>query len=348
MSEDKFEKKGSASSDGMTIEDSAEAAAREEVAEEAVALEKAAAETAQPERKKKETKKKKKPIGRVLLAIVAVIVIIPVIVIAVGTGPTLFTYLQGYAQRDDGSYHFAKGYDYQIKKGAFTVPHYFRGQPVAIVDMCAFENNKNLRYLSFDDGIVTISSRAFAACENLESVTFPRSVKGIYNEVFRDCTSLTEIVLPEYLESLGEHAFSGCDNLKTVTLPRGSIMYLSNAAFYACPSLETFICPEGGYYTFDAEHGFLMHEDYIIRYTPGNKQSEVNIPNNTHIQSYAFAGADHLTAVYIPKNVNVSRDAFADCQGITIYFEGEESSSFLKEGWNPEGLNVVYNYTMEQ
>lgn len=344
MSDEMFEKKRSASApEGMTIEDSAEAAAREEVTVEEVAFEKVSAEEATP---KPEKKKKKASAGRVLLAVIAIIVLIPVIVIAVGTGPTVFTYLQGYAQRSDGSYHFAKGYDYFLKNGAYTIPAYFRGQPVKIIDGSAFENNKNLRYLSFDDGIVTISDRAFAACENLESVTFPRSVKGIYNEAFRDCTSLTEIVLPEDLEYLGENAFSGCVNLKTVTLPKGSIMHLSNTAFYACPSLETFICPEGDYYTFDAEHGFLMHEDYIIRYTPGNKQREVNIPNNTHIQSYAFAGADHLTAVYIPKDVIVYRDAFADCQGITIYFEGEESSSYLRDGWNPEGLNVVYNYTV--
>ncbi|MBR2611866.1 MAG: leucine-rich repeat domain-containing protein [Clostridia bacterium] len=346
MSEDKFEKKGSASSDGMTIEDSAEAAAREEVAEEAVALEKVAAEAAQPERKKKETKKKKKPIGRVLLAIVAVIVILPVIVIAVGTGPSLFLYLQGYAERDDGSYHFAKGYDYQIKKGAFTIPATFKGKPITIIDGRAFENNKKLKYLTIEEGIRQISDSAFSGCVNLETIAFPSSLKYISNQAFWGCTSLVEVVLPENLESLHSHAFSGCDNLKTVTLPKGSIIL--DTAFYACPSLETFICPEGGYYTFDAEHGFLMHEDYIIRYTPGNKQSEVSIPNRTRINSYAFAGADHLTAVYIPENVMVSTNAFVACSGITIYYEGDVTSSYLKEGWNPENLNVIYNYTMEE
>ncbi len=340
-----FEKKRSASApEGMTIEDSAEATAREEVIEEEVALEKASAEEATPKREKKKASK-----GRVLLAVIAIIVLIPVIVIAVGTGPTLFTYLQGYAQRDDGSYHFAKGYDYFLKNGAYTVPAYFRGQPVTIVDGRAFENNKNLRYLSFDDGIVTISSRAFAACENLESVTFPRSVKGIYHEAFRDCTSLTEIVLPEYLETLGQHAFSGCVNLKTVTLSNRSIsLSYSNQIFHNCPSIETFICPEGSDHTFDAELGLLFRENRIVRYATGNKQSEVHLPNYSEILPYAFSDANNLTAVYIPKNVNVDRDAFADCQGITIYFEGEESSSYLRDGWNPEGLTVVYNYTMEQ
>ena len=343
-----FEKKRSASApEGMTIEDSAEAAAREEITQESVALEKASAEEATP---KPEKKKKKASAGRVLLAVIAIIVLIPVIVIAVGTGPTVFTYLQGYAQRSDGSYHFAKGYDYFLKNGAYTIPAYFRGQPVKIIDGSAFENNKNLRYLSFDDGIVTISSRAFAGCENLESVTFPRSVKGIYNEAFRDCTSLTEIVLPEDLEYLGENAFFGCVNLKTVTLSSkgGLFISYSNQIFHGCPSIETFICPEGSDHTFDAELGLLFNENRIIRYATGNKQSEVHLPNYSEILPYAFSDANNLTAVYIPKYVNVDRDAFADCQGITIYFEGEESSSYLRDGWNPEGLNVVYNYTMEE
>ena len=83
------------------------------------------------------------------------------------------------------------------------------------------------------DGIETISDKAFAFCNELTEIHFPSSLKYIGDEAF-DCEKLTRIDLPEGLEHIGSFAFEGCDSVETIVLP-STLTTIDYAGFWFGP-----------------------------------------------------------------------------------------------------------------
>ena len=112
----------------------------------------------------------------------------------------------------------------------------------------AFRYCKNLKKVTFSEGLITIGSAAFEHCAELESVEFPSSLREIEASAFERCGALHTVVFQEGFETLGESAFSRC-SLTEITFPK-SFKALGGGVFYHCLGLKRVIFlgdkPSGG------------------------------------------------------------------------------------------------------
>lgn len=130
----------------------------------------------------------------------------------------------------------------------------------------AFQNQKNLFYVDFSEGLEEIADYAFDGCDGLTFDGFPESLKTIGNSAFQGCKAQKSIILPENLTNLGNAAFQymtglekailfsqvdfipeklcyGCTNLSSLYLPKGA-KYIGDEAFAYDYKLEELILPE--------------------------------------------------------------------------------------------------------
>lgn len=88
-----------------------------------------------------------------------------------------------------------------------------------------------------------IYDRAFTGCKNLKSITFHEGVEIIGAGALTDCENVEEIILPSSLRIIGYRAFAGCRRLKRIVIPEG-IETIEWGAFAECHSLEEIVLPE--------------------------------------------------------------------------------------------------------
>ena len=87
-----------------------------------------------------------------------------------------------------------------------------------------------------EDGVTSISDRAFWGCTGLTTIEISDSVTSIGDNAFWGCTGLTEISLSNSLTSIGEYVFNGCTELTTVKIPN-SVTSIGYSAFMGCTKL---------------------------------------------------------------------------------------------------------------
>ena len=95
----------------------------------------------------------------------------------------------------------------------------------------------NLKEVTINEGIDTISSYAFKHCKSLEKIHLPSTLKTIGNEAFYGCKELKEIELPEGLEIIGLLVFVDCKKLTSIKLP-SSLKILVPSSLDFCDSLK--------------------------------------------------------------------------------------------------------------
>lgn len=84
---------------------------------------------------------------------------------------------------------------------------------------CFFEprgGNVWTERIVLQDGVTTLSTKAFSKCHYLTSVVIPNSVTTIDNRAFSCCCSLTSITIPKNVKSLGAYVFEECNSLETI------------------------------------------------------------------------------------------------------------------------------------
>ncbi len=82
-----------------------------------------------------------------------------------------------------------------------------------------FNGLKQLVWVQFGSGVETIGVNAFRGCSNLRRIVLPASVNLIDDGAFDGCYRMYEAKLNEGLTKIGDGAFSGCRSLYTVTIP---------------------------------------------------------------------------------------------------------------------------------
>ena len=99
-----------------------------------------------------------------------------------------------------------------------NIENFFQGD--VTLDYKTFYNCWVLPYAYINDGVTTISGRAFGNCRAITSVIIPESVTviGTTETVFESCTSLTKVVLPSQV-SLGKYCFEKCTALTDIWMP---------------------------------------------------------------------------------------------------------------------------------
>lgn len=110
----------------------------------------------------------------------------------------------------------ASGYTFNTT-GEHTV-QYMLSDKTTIGDN-AFANCFNLKSVTINNSVETMSYRSFFNCNKLTSVTIGSGVKTIGNEVFWNCTSLPSIDIPSSVKTIGSRALGSCTSLTSVTIP---------------------------------------------------------------------------------------------------------------------------------
>lgn len=102
----------------------------------------------------------------------------------------------------------------------------------------AFYRNKNLKKLTFGEGLVNIEGTAFSECVSIDSIVCPSTLRTIGESAFYRCKNLKQISLNEGLVSINSYAFSGCTGLTDIVLP-STLEYCKGFAFNECGNIKT-------------------------------------------------------------------------------------------------------------
>lgn len=102
----------------------------------------------------------------------------------------------------------------------------------------AFYRNKNLKKLTFGEGLVNIEGTAFFECVSIDSIVCPSTLRTIGDATFSGCKNLKQISLNEGLVSINSYAFSGCTGLTDIVLP-STLEYCKGCAFNECGNIKT-------------------------------------------------------------------------------------------------------------
>ena len=157
----------------------------------------------------------------------------------------------------------------------------------------AFANNETLTSIQIPDGVTTIGYWAFSQCENLEKVNIPRS-----------------------LEFMGQYAFQ-LTNLKSIWIPKE----VKNCGIvgdrFGWTELEEIAVENGNDY-YKVIDGALIHENALLMYAGGRKETSYRFPDNIEtIGWWAFGEAKNLkTIILSDKLTEIPYAAFYECEGL--------------------------------
>ena len=217
------------------------------------------------------------------------------------------------------------------------------------IGTAAFALLARLEEIVIPDSVTSIGRDVFRGCNHLKKVSLPKGLKSIPPNCFRN-TALTEITLPESLERIGAGAFM-CEydttyisgqtlhlnsELSCIVIP-ASVKEIGNSAFYGRENLSTITLPD----TLETFGSTVFHETAWYHSQPdgyallGNclyeykgelpENSEITIPENLKVVSYAFARKANLIKVVIPPGIElIGTNIFANCPNLKEVILSEE------------------------
>lgn len=168
----------------------------------------------------------------------------------------------------------------------------------------AFANCFNLKSVTINDSVETISYRSFFNCNKLTSVTIGSGVKTIGNQVFWNCLSLTSIDIPSSVETIGSSALGSCTSLTSVTIPSSVTSIGTEAFINSLIHTDNFINNSSatGYpwgaiiYDKVQDDGLYINGTTVVKCN--ENATNVTIPESiTHIENKAFYNCSSLTEI---------------------------------------------------
>lgn len=203
----------------------------------------------------------------------------------------------------------------------------------------SFQECKNLRIVSFSDGVSTIGDcigeYAFKGCINLSSISLPQSFTSIGQSAFEDCEKLELVNIPN-VQDLSNSCFKGCRTLSSIELPP-SLIRIGCACFYDTAlsyiripksvsdiypfaNINIYIDVEPGNENYISEDGSLYNTKYdrrgkmLVKYFCSSPN--VSIKDVRHIGSNAFSGCKLLKSIIIDGPVDSIGSAFRGCDNL--------------------------------
>ena len=104
---------------------------------------------------------------------------------------------------------------------------------VTDIPASTFQNCRELKNVTINEGLVTIGSWAFVGCSELQSISFPSTLFQIGYSAFNGCANLREVVFNEGLKYIGTKSFEYCHSLESINFP-STLLKISNLAFNTC------------------------------------------------------------------------------------------------------------------
>lgn len=240
---------------------------------------------------------------------------------------------------------------------------YFKYDPYCAEIMQFIEDNYTdyvvsmPKHVIIQEGITSVSEKAFYKCNSLQTVELSDSVVSIGDYAFSNCPNLEAFDLKN-VKALGRYAFSS-STFESIDI--SNIEDIGNGAF-AESSLTKIVLPNG------------ITSTGANTFTNCTALKEIVIPDSvTSIGSYAFKGCNSLQSIQIPDNISYIGDsAFNSCENLqsvyipdsvtyigraafswikddaTIYCETQRVANMLSSGthYMPGSIDVVVDASM--
>lgn len=278
--------------------------------------------------KKQIAQKTKKPLRRILSAILALCVFctaLPFTALNVQAADDT-TYTSGdyeYRILEDGTVEIT---DYTGNVTNLTIPGELDGYKVTRIGYYAFGESYWIKHIILPDGLTIIGEYAFCRSTILESIIIPNTVTSIGRSAFLNCSSLDNVVIPNSVISIGDYAFQDCQ-LKHLTL-NDELRSIGYRAFWGC-SVENLIIPDSVMSIGDSAFGYCKElEDVVIQADAasiGNSAFEncsalknvILQDGITSIGNKAFQYCSALNSITIPGSViSIGESAFNVCSAL--------------------------------
>lgn len=168
----------------------------------------------------------------------------------------------------------------------------------------AFYRNKNLKKLTFGEGLVNIEGTAFSECVSIDSIVCPSTLRTIGESAFYRCENLKQISLNEGLVNIKSYAFSGCTGLTDIVLP-STLEYCKEYAFNECGNIKTIEARSVLPPTTDGSCP-LTNVDLtgVTLYVPSWSVGEYQLADGWN-SFYTFQASN-----YLPQNIKVNKDFY--------------------------------------
>ena len=172
------------------------------------------------------------------------------------------------------------------------------------IGVSAFEECKNLKKITWGEGIARIEMLAFARC-GITALELPQSVKSVGDHAFTGCTSLKTVKLPTSMKTVQENCFSGCTALEHVIIPEGYTT-LYDGAFAGCTALKSIELPES-----------IRVLDVSVFANSGLEYAAIPEGIET-VERTVFKGCKSLRSVYLPDAMyEIPEGLFVGCSALT-------------------------------
>lgn len=168
----------------------------------------------------------------------------------------------------------------------------------------AFYRNKNLKKLTFGEGLVNIEGTAFSECVSIDSIVCPSTLRTIGESAFYRCKNLKQISLNEGLINIKSYAFSGCTGLTDIVLP-STLEYCKEYAFNECGNIKTIEARSVLPPTTDGSCP-LTNVDLtgVTLYVPSWSVGEYQLADGWN-KFYTFQASN-----YLPQSIKVNKDFY--------------------------------------
>lgn len=223
---------------------------------------------------------------------------------------------------------------YEGTSAEVTIPHYYQGLPVMVINNNAFRDNLTVVSISIPDTVTGFWPGAFNGCANLERVDIPENsqLQYITNGVFANCPKLTEVFIPDTIISVYSYAFDMCENLTIFTsLPKeASESWMVDWNGQENPVVWEYCGIKGHdtvlglrYAVSESESG----ERYATIYKSEGNAASLTIPGQYEVAGESvpvkvlanrlFDGAENLSSVGLPSELeSIENDVFFGCSGL--------------------------------
>lgn len=227
-----------------------------------------------------------------------------------------------------------------------TIEGSIDGFNVTTISDTAFRGNKRIVNVTLPEQVTVLDASAFSKCEKLESINTENvkdfgascfeacsvlttvdlsNAKSIGSKAFKDCVKLNKkITIGEQVNEIKSDTFSGCKLIKEVEF-QGDIERVGSNAFAGCVTLHTVNAEKIKYFDLGCFNGC-------------KQITELKLLNCVEVSQNAFKNCEKLSKLTIGENaIYLSKEAF---QG-TVFATDEakdgkvETSVIMlrKEGW---------------
>ena len=264
----------------------------------------------------------------------------------------------------------------------------------ATMDTLIAYPNKLAQVFTVPSGVKAIGKNAFYFCDNITDVILPSSLNYIGFSAFFYCENLTSIHIPAAVNQIRSQAFAHCHSMVEITVEAGNANYMSDdGVLYTGDgkALLQYPCARP-----DKHYSVLNTVDSIDYYAfASSRVKSVYLPSGPKviqqetfadaavervvidegvetICSNAFAGCEHLKAIYLPSSLmeieslafqvdteveqitfagttppTVGRNAFYgvgyEVGDVDVYVPDAAVTDYVSHNWNSAYFNISVN-----